>query len=199
MNEVLSKLLLAAKNNDGKDWISSLPIILLAIFWIVGGILKARANKKAEESEHPDRTGDDTRTAGQSAPHPPARSPLPQPRKYQPAPQPQARPTEPSPKIPKPRMPQQQPLPAETIVQPRLPQFEAVVPALTAELAELPKFTSPQPQLIKPMRKIGSPDVESIRAAQIELELQDVQDLRKAVLYAEIIGKPLSLRELKQF
>ena len=42
----LAQLILAARNNDdGGGWVQLLVFLVMAIFWIVGGIKKARANK----------------------------------------------------------------------------------------------------------------------------------------------------------
>ena len=45
MNELLLLIILARRNNDTEGWMQILVFIALAVFWAVGGILKARANK----------------------------------------------------------------------------------------------------------------------------------------------------------
>lgn len=45
MNELLLLIILARRNNDVEGWMQILVFVALAVFWAVGGILKAKANK----------------------------------------------------------------------------------------------------------------------------------------------------------
>ncbi len=65
MNCFLAQINLLARNGDGEGWIKILFPVALAIFYVVGSILKARANKqqKLEQEEPGRRPPESTRRA----------------------------------------------------------------------------------------------------------------------------------------
>lgn len=71
MVDSLAQIILAARNGDGSPWQQMLVFVVLAVFWAVGGILKARAAKSERQKEQQ---------------QPPKRPPRPQPRPLQPRP-----------------------------------------------------------------------------------------------------------------
>jgi len=213
MNELLAQIILAARNRDGKSWMNILFIVGLAIFWIIGGILKARANKTKQESEEqlprkpglapPDSAGAREPRVVQKTPYeqvqrPTARTP------YRREPQPQIQP--PRRKIARPELfvqkfvtEKEQAAPLETIE--LLEEPELSVPTVQLEhkfeeFEELPEFTAKAVKELGDMR-VGIP-AEIARAkylAEILLDYADPDDLRRAILHYEILGRPLSLRD----
>ncbi|MBN2592170.1 MAG: hypothetical protein JXA81_01585 [Sedimentisphaerales bacterium] len=51
MNDLLLQMMLARRNNDVESWMNILFVVVLAIFWLVGGIIKAKANKSQTGSK----------------------------------------------------------------------------------------------------------------------------------------------------
>ncbi len=166
----LAQIILAARNGDDSPWQQILVLVLLAVFWAVGGILKARAAKSEQQKEQQ---------------QPPKRPPHPQGRPHPPRLQPRAIKT----------MPAAESYGTETKVQ-------QAIARVSAEFAEL---KTPEPILSKPaglpperphlglpkkMRKPVSPLI-----APLSLEFESTNTLRKAILYYEILGKPMALRE----
>ena len=51
MSKLLLFMILAARNSDGEDtgWSQLLVFIVLAVFWSIGGIMKARAEKTKQQ------------------------------------------------------------------------------------------------------------------------------------------------------
>jgi len=52
MNELLAQINLA-RNDDVENWMNILFVVIIAVFWALGGILKARARNVKKESEEP--------------------------------------------------------------------------------------------------------------------------------------------------
>ena len=193
MENLLTQLILAARNSDSEDtgWMQMLVFIVLAVFYVIGSILKARANKqqKLEQEEPGRRPPESTRRA----PKPLAKT------LYRQA----QRPVDYAPKIlPSPQVakPQVQPPRRKTV----RPQVSLPGPQLQADLEELPEFT------VETVEKdIRLSSVEALGAkrigiagetpqtkylAEILLDYDDPEKLRRAILHYEILGKPLSLR-----
>jgi len=52
MNEFLTQIIFA-RNEDVENWMNILLVVIIAVFWALGGLLKARARNAKEESEEP--------------------------------------------------------------------------------------------------------------------------------------------------
>lgn len=52
MNEFLTQIILA-RNDDVENWMNILFVVIIAVFWALGAFLKARARNVKEESEEP--------------------------------------------------------------------------------------------------------------------------------------------------
>ncbi len=50
MTDFTAYLILAQRNNDIESWVNILFIVVMAVFWIVGGIIKSKAQKKEFKS-----------------------------------------------------------------------------------------------------------------------------------------------------
>ena len=212
MNELLAQIILAARNRDGKSWTNILFIVGLAVFWVIGGILKARANKKQKDEEQLTRKSGLKPSEGagvreprvvQKTPYeqvqrPTARTP------YRRGPQPQIQP--PRRKIARP----------ELFVQKFVTEKEQAAPLETIELLEEPELSVPTVQLEhkfeefeelpdftgKAVKELGDMRVGTLAEtpqrkylAEILLDYADPDDLRRAILHYEILGRPLSLRD----
>jgi len=215
MNELLTQIILAARNQDGKSWTNILFIVGLAVFWVIGGILKARANKKQKDEEQltrkpglapSDRAGVREHKAVEKTPYeqvqrPTARTP------YRREPQPQIQP--PRRKIARPQLFVQkfvtekaQAAPLETIElleEPKLPPPTPQVEPKFEELGELPEFTAKTAKELGDIRVRTPAETPQARyLAEILLDYSDPDDLRRAILHYEILGRPLSLRDPSQ-
>jgi len=209
MNELLTQIILAARNQDGKSWTNILFIVGLAVFWVIGGILKARANKKQKDEEQltrksglapSDRAGVREHKVVEKTPYeqvqrPTARTP------YRRGPQPQIQP--PRRKIARPQLFVQkfvtekaQAMPPETIELLEEPELPQPTPQVQPDFEELPQFTTKAVKELGDMR-VGIPAETPQRKylAEILLDYSDPDDLRRAILHYEILGRPLSLRD----
>lgn len=205
MNDFLLQIVLAQRNDDTGSWMQILVLAVLAAFWLVGGIAKARANKRGAQNEQ--------------SPQKPARKPPLHSaeareqmlsRLQRPAGSVQSR--------------QQQPLPVAHKPRVKLADLQAAVrrlaveaeqaaqvktgksdPELEAILTE-PKVKIEKVELEEPMNKIvtGLQDTKPSEAAQtpeseylseLLTDYSDPEELRRAILHYETLGKPLSLRD----
>lgn len=180
MSDFFAKIILAARNDDEvAGWMQMLVFAILAVFYVLGSILKARANKAKEKEE----------LAGKPAHKPPEGAKGLQRKAFKPI-----RPAAPLPR--KEYYPQVQP-PSRRVVRPRpaARAKPAAQPPALPEVEELPRFTR---GLDKKMgvKELGIPS-ESPQVKPIGEPLLDYTDpnrLRRAILHYEIFGKPLSLR-----
>ena len=209
MNELLTQIILAARRRDGKSWTNILFIVGLAVFWVIGGILKARANKKQKDEEQltrkpgfkpPDRAGVREHKVVQKTPYeqvqrPTARTP------YRREPQPQIQP--PRRKIARPQLfvqkfvtEKEQAAPPETIELLEEPGLPVPAPQVQPDFQELPQFTTKAVKELEDMRIRTPAETPAARyLAEILLDYADPEDLKRAILHYEILGRPLSLRD----
>lgn len=146
--------ILAQRRDEGEGgWLQLLIFAVMAVFFVISNIAKARSRKQQQEQEELEEEP--------MAPIPPMRRrPIPQPK-----------PPAGGPKIFSHKIPQ--PAAAEFAVGPAAKELQAV--ALTAA-----------PEATK--HEIEVPSVELIG-------LEKLDELAKGIIYSEILGKPLSLRE----
>lgn len=212
MNDLLAQIILAARNNDVEGWMSILVVVVLAVFWAIGGILKAKTKKPANQDEE--------QLPRKPAGRPPERSRVtreellkrpqrpvgpPQRRKYRPGVQ------QPATKIAV-RRPAARKLAAEAeqaplkTIEPTLkpelslpepqirPGFEEL-PELEAEIQELPEFTSKTVEgLVGKREGMPAEFIESRYLSEVLSDYADPDELRRAIIHYEILGRPLSLR-----
>ena len=215
MNNLLAQLILAARNSDSEDtgWMQMLVFIVLAAFYVIGSILKARANKqqKLEQEEPGHKPPESTR----GAPKPLAKTlyrqaqrPVGHAPKSQPSPQqvqpPRRKIIRPQPVGRKSSIKTEQAIKLPTLEVLETPKVSLPRPQLQADLEELPEFT------IETVAKdIRLSSIEALGAkrigiagetpqtkylAEILSDYDDPEKLRRAILHYEILGKPLSLR-----
>jgi hypothetical protein len=187
---------LAARNSDEKDngWAQILAFVILAIFYAVGSIVKARANKTAPKGK-------------EQIPRKPARKPpetieiqlLKQFRRPEkPVAKPQIQPTR-----------RKVARPATALVSAEARRAEAgrsapygagVTSPQPAGMAMLePQMAMPQvqPKLEKVTAGVAAPEKipQTTYLPAILSDYDNSEKLRRAILHYEILGKPLSLRE----
>ena len=202
MNELLAKLIPAARNEDFKGWMNILIVVILAVFWAVGGILKARAKKPEQEEEQlagkPTRRRPQAATGVQKELFQQGRSaraaaPVSGRQYRRQVEQLRRKVRRPQPVVqaitPKKPMPV---LTSEALEEPGLPKLK---PEVQPAIEELPELIS------KPLKKpeakyTGIPAERPEAALAIEplLDYADPEALRRAILHYEILGKPLSIR-----
>lgn len=175
MNYCLAQIVLAARGDDAEGWMNTLVIVLLAVFWAIGGILKARA-RKAEKAE----AEDEEQGIGKGPLRPTARRATAKPVYKDKAhgvavwrPQPQ-------------RIRAGVKTLAEE-VEPRQAKPSVAGRKVQGPKAAVAKMAVEQPE--KPVSAPEEPVIESL------LSGEEPDELRRAILHYEILGKPISLRE----
>jgi hypothetical protein len=181
MNYWLAQLVLAARDSNERDagWMQILVFVILSVFYAVGSIVKARANKTAPKGE-------------KQIPRKPARKPpdlqilkqffgLPEEPESSSQPSPEAsKPQAAKPQVQQTRRKVARPQPAGmTMLEPQMamPQVQPKLEKITAGVAAPTE---------KPQTKYLS---------EILSDYENLEKLRRAILHYEILGKPLSLRE----
>jgi hypothetical protein len=204
MSNFLAQTIVAA-SDDAEKWMNVMFVVVLALFWLVGGIAKARANKRRAQIEQ--------------SPQKPARKPPLHSaeareqmlsRLQRPAGSAQSREQQPLPTARKPRMKladlqaavRRLAVEAEQADQVKTGKFD---PELEEILTE-PKIKIEKVELAEPMDKIvmGLQDTKPSESAQIPeseylsellIDYSDPEDIKRAILHYEILGRPLSLRD----
>jgi len=194
MNVFLAQILLARRSHDAEGWMNLLFVIVVAVFWVLGGIFKAKSNKTAGK----ERTGPPrrpvrrpqarglqaSRRAGERlGPRPATASQRPQ---YRPA--------------------SKTPAGETAFSHPLFRNLAAQIERATGIKipTEMPKPQAPK----KPPAEKPVPVVEAVRPLQTQkpvaaeefpiallLDTSHPDELRRAILYYEILGKPISLRD----
>jgi len=198
MNCFLAQITLAARNGDGKDWYQVLFVVALAIFYAVGSIIKAKTSKAEQKG--------DEQLARKPARKPPVgikdlqKQPLERPRR--PAGPPPRR--EFRPQVQPPRRKVMRPRPAVQKPAIKLEQeveFETIEPLEALKLPPLAALKEYKEPVIKPLKgledmRTGIPSETAQPEAAIEplLDYDDTDELKRAILHYEILGRPLSLR-----
>ncbi|UCG56922.1 MAG: hypothetical protein JSU70_18920 [Phycisphaerales bacterium] len=197
MYNIIAQIVLARRSNDSGSWMNILIVVIMAAFWIIGGIVKSRQKQSAGQEKQPPRT---------PTPQPPAparAAPMQSPRPTQPRPatttagarprtsvqRPAARRTpprslraQPGPPIPQMAQPEQ---PTST-PPPQMPDVGAEqIPHLDRKLLS---DLETKPVTLTP--KAPTPE----RLVEPLVHLANAAELRTAILHYEVFGKPLALR-----
>ncbi len=202
MNEILAQIILSARNEDVEGWMNILIVVVIAVFWAIGGILKARAKKPEEEEEQladkptskrPQLAKGFTKELFQKAQR--ARSVGPaRDRQYRRQIEQLRR------KINHPRPVFQDKIPkksmstttSEALVETKLPELK---PDIQPVMEEIPEFiTEPMKGLKEKYAGIQAERPETELTVESLLDYADPDELKRAILHYEILGKPLSLR-----
>ena len=188
MNILLAQLILAGQGgDDAKGWMNILFVVVLAVFWIISGIVKATSKKPQERQKQ----------------QPPVRKPIhkvPSPatvsglssarskKTTQARPQPRSRPAMLASKVEK-------ALRSKTIEATQ--KLESLPPKRQAEpiIQDIPEYTS-KPLIEPDHMRLGIPQkaTKEEDLPEIVLDYSDPEELTKAILHYEILGPPVSLR-----
>ena len=162
------QIVLAARNNDGEGWTNILFIVVMGVIWLVGGILKARANKvRKDEFEQEHKHPQETRQARIQRQEQLRRAHMEE-------------------------VGSQFAVVKET---PRTPPFERPVD-LVEQKPVRPKPKPRKKVSIEPTRLSVKTSKNDFLPIDSKLELDSPDQLKKAILYHEILGKPVGLRDL---
>lgn len=190
----MAQIILAAR--DTGEWMNILFFVAIAAFYAIGSVLKAKANKSAKQKQAKQQPGV----------KPVERAPLRQPVKKTPPPATVKKPS--YPQIPgrqvaRPRPVMRRPVPRKPAVPPKAvkpPAMAEALPAVTSVqsefegLRELPKKTVGQLDVGRLGLAAEKKGKEAVILEEPLLALDDPDALRRAIVYYEIIGKPVSMR-----
>jgi hypothetical protein len=203
MNILLAQIILARRSEDADKWMNILFVVVLAVFWALGGILKARKSAQGRQKEQ---------LARKPARRPPAPSSglweelLKEPRR------------------PSSRVERQPPRPGVQQAHTKLAELRAAARKFAAEAEQAfrvqmaepapePRYVLPKPETgpaaqvspalaakhpIAPEDKPAPGPLETLPEEYLAEILSDYADsdlTRRAILHYEILGRPLSLRD----
>lgn len=186
MDILLSQLILAGPGDDSDGWMNILLVLVLAVFWIVSGIIKATSQKPqdSQKKQPPMR-----KPVRKVPPPTTARGPSGRPTKtVQARPQPRPRPATPAIEAGK-------VLRSKTVQARRKLESPPSKPQVGPILQDLPEFAS-KPLIELDHMRLGVPDqtTEAEDLPELVLDFADPDELIKAILHYEILGPPVSLR-----
>jgi len=203
MSTVLAQLILAGRGEDSEGWMNILFVVVLAVFWVISGIVKATAKRpKDSRQQQPSRQPVRRISRPATAPDPSSARPA--------SPQ-QAR-AQAGPAAAATAQAQPRPRSAELIAElekalrsdspPASPKPALPLPTPQVEpaLQEPPDLsTQPLKELLEPERRAGpkaTPPEDDL--LELEFDYTDPDELSKAILHFEILGPPVSLRPSHQ-
>jgi len=165
MNELLAQIVPAARNsNDDRGWMNILVLVLLAVFYGLGSILKAKSKKVEQQGE-------------EQLPRKPARKPPGVARGLE-------------------KRFVQRPGRATGPAQRRkVMRPQPVVPRFAAEVEEAIRLPTLEPLEVSKLSPLGLPEeAGEVVIEEPLLDYADADELTRAILHYEILGRPLSLR-----
>jgi len=195
MNVFLTQILLARRNDEAEGWMNLLFVIVVAVFWAVGGILKAKSRKP----DHKDQTQSQRKPVRRRPAHgvQPWRQSTErtQARQATPAQRPQY--------LPASKTPAAETGAAHPLLRTLAAQIERAAGRM---LVPSPEPEPPSPKQPEPAAEVAGQSADKQPASQVItapaeyplallLDHMHPDDLRRAILYYEIIGKPVSLRD----
>jgi hypothetical protein len=186
MKEFVYQIVLAGPDDDTQGWMNILFVVVLAVFWVISGIIKATAKKPQDGRKQPPlqkpvrKTLPPSLARRSSAVRPtgtaPARS------------QPRPRPSTLAARVEKAFRPEQ-------LEGTRKAESLSPKPPSEPILRDIPEFSSKPLINLESMRLDTSqqtPQMEDL--PEIVLDYTEPGELSKAILHYEILGPPVSLR-----
>jgi hypothetical protein len=204
MNAFLAQIIPLARKDDVDSWMNILFVVVLAAFWIVGGIIKAKKNKpKAQDGEQ---------LPLKPAHRPPARSKslLEQFLEHARGP---VEPAHRQPSRPGVRQPTSKLAALRSAARKYVAEIEQAARLQTSESTPEQKLSPSKPQIqpdIKELPVFTDKAVKKLQAKRVNIPVEiaeprhlseilsdysDPDELRRAILHYEILGRPLSLRD----
>jgi len=188
MDELVLKIFTARFDDDTEGLMNILFFVVLAVFWIVGGIIKATSQKNKDKQKQPPRKpvrkiSKTDRTRVSSLPERPSRTP-------QVRPQIRPRPSRPSER--------------DKALQAKIVEASEKMKSAPAKPYEEPVHQGISEFASKPLVELDSLRLERLQREaelveelqEIDLNYEDPEELVKAILHVEILGPPVSLRDL---
>ncbi|MBL7106692.1 MAG: hypothetical protein ISS77_03690 [Phycisphaerae bacterium] len=160
MQELLNNIMLAARKNDESGWTQLLVFAVMAVVWILGGIIKARQNKITDKDFAEEQEDEKHKIITLNAKE------LIESKKIRHAPTQIAQ------------------KPENVIEDLAVQGFEKV----KKKHIRMPEFAKAESKSLKHPEHAEA-EKESL------LRINEPDELKKAIIYAEIIGKPLALRQ----
>lgn len=177
MNVFLAQLILAARRNEGENggWMQLLVFVIMAVIWAIGGIIKAKSKKQnPEDDEQLEKTLAHRKRAGQRPDWQiKYKSVKPENHEYE------------EPEL----ITQEEPLVvSKPTIRPQLSLESQIEPFEDTELVGEP---------LKGIDiDVSKKDMEQDELLESLFDFDDPEQLRRAILHYEVLGKPLSLREI---
>ena len=200
MESLLAQAILLARKRDADQWMQVLVFVVIAAVYAVGAILKAKSAKREQEEQQgglgsQSKARPRVRSIQKQMPMSRAQAARPvQAKQNQPFARPQPR------IIPRPRPTPEKPLaPAVRghLGRPKMQEVPGIPPLI---MLEEPLEPIAEPSL-KPVFRKPSAHAEApppVYISELLADSPDIDELRKAILYYEILGRPVSLRKSSQ-
>lgn len=173
MNFLIQQVVVAQRDTDFSEIIF---IIVIAVFWIIGAIVKV-ASKKTQSA---DKFGKQKDYAKRQAPRPIQYKPIPRPEK--PSTQVETGIKKPIPKVKRPVKKE------PAFVKLDLPEAPVLGEDLLVDIITEPIYKK------EPKLTVAGKEAKT-ETEEVLLSFENIDDVRKGILYYEILGKPLSLRQ----
>jgi hypothetical protein len=173
-----------------------LVIVVVGLIYALNAILKAKSGKT--QQKQPKQPPARPQPKPSQTMRQPQRQPAAQPRRT-------ARPTEPisQPQLPKRKLARPTPA-AQPLETAEIPQLAVPTAQLKPDIEQLPQYTT---QTLKKLKKLQTqhlthtperPKAQPPEVSASVLDIADADELRRAILHYEILGRPLSLRDPSQ-
>ena len=204
MSELFAQIILAGRNDEAENWMSILVFVVLAIFWAIGSIVKAKANKPG---------GRDEESPGKPVHKPPLHSREAREQMLKqlerPADSAQGQPQQPRPAAQKPRMKfadlqaavRKFAVETEQSFQPQTGKKTPVLKPVSTEPKNPRKALELKEPIVKTVKRLQNKlvseaeQIDSEYLSELLLDYANPEELRRAILHYEILGRPLSLRD----
>ena len=197
-------MLLARRSSD-KGWGNILFIVFLAIFWVIGGILKAKKNaqeKKAGGQGLGQKPGGKPAESSKSKPKGPFQqiraavvAELEKQRELQ-TQQKQRKVVRPKPAARKVVARPERVKESYTVETPEETRLPSAIAEVEPKLKKLPEYTSKSVQAMGDKRSVvAAQEPRAKHLSEILSDYSHPDDLKRAILHYEILGRPLSLRD----
>ncbi len=205
MDDLLLQIILARRNDDTEGWMNILIVVVLAVFWAIGGFVKAKSRKPKTQDEQMPGKPIRKPTAYSSQAREQMLRQLPGPVGSE-----QGQRQQPRTVAQKPRMKfadlqaavRKFAVEAEQAFQSqsgkKIPELKPVLtepqnPPKTVKLTETTDKTAKRLQDNLVSEPAQMPESEYL--SELLADYADPEELRRAILHYEILGKPLSLRD----
>ena len=195
----MGQLILLARSDDVEKWMNILIVIVLAAFWAIANLVRTKKVQQDREQEQssarPARKPSTPLSALRKAfmeqlasPTPPVRS----------RPQARQRPStavRPRPAMEEPAPKKQEPEPTSAAAPLEKSKLPSLATALGPGLEQPPGMAGKPVEGLQAGYGLAPPhEVDQEPAIEFSLDYEDPDELRRAILHYEILGKPLSLR-----